>query len=96
MEAFDSRWLLVAPFFRWSPGHASTQQRHGCTPLMSLRELSCIHAHDVSDVMICQGPDDACAFRNQFAGFHPLWYAASRNPLDALLVGGRANSAHLA
>ena len=59
LDAFERRRLLIAYYFMWHAGQPAAQQCEGCTLYTSqIRELSFIHARDVTYATFCQGPYD--------------------------------------
>jgi predicted dithiol-disulfide oxidoreductase (DUF899 family) len=56
LDAFEERRLLIAYYFMWHTGHPAPEQCEGCTFFTSqVRELSYIHARDVTYATLCQG-----------------------------------------
>ena len=57
LDAFEGRRQLIAYYFMWHTGHPAPEQCEGCTWVTSqVRELSYIHARDVTYATFCQGP----------------------------------------
>ena len=49
LDVFEGRRMLIAYYFMWHTGHPAPEQCEGCTFFTSqVRELSNIHAHDVT------------------------------------------------
>jgi predicted dithiol-disulfide oxidoreductase (DUF899 family) len=95
LDAFDGRQLLIAYYFMWLTGHPAAEQCEGCTWVTSqVRELSYIHARDVTFAVLCQGPyEESVRYRN-FMGWEMPWYSAQKS-LDTLLVGRQVGHFHL-
>jgi predicted dithiol-disulfide oxidoreductase (DUF899 family) len=96
LDAFEGRRMLIAYYFMWRTGQPAPEQCEGCTWVTSqVRELSYIHARDVTFAVFCQGPyEESVRYRN-FMGWEMPWYSASRESLDMLLVGRRVGMMHL-
>jgi hypothetical protein len=57
LDAFESRWLLIAYYFMWYAGRPASAQCEGCTFFTAqVRELTTLHAKDVSYATFCQDP----------------------------------------
>src|SRR5579863_4646484 len=57
LDTFEGRRMLIAYYFMWHSGHPAPEQCEGCTWVTSqVRELSYIHARDVTYATFCQGP----------------------------------------
>jgi hypothetical protein len=96
LDAFEGRRMLIAYYFMWYPGRTAAQQYQGCTYFTSqVRELSYIHARDVTYATVCQGPYEEGARYRDFMGWKMPWYSASQESLERLLVGRRVGSMHL-
>ena len=95
LDAFEGRRLLIAYYFMWHTGHRAAEQCEGCTWVTSqVRELSYIHARDVTYAVLCQGPyEESFRYRN-FMGWEMPWYSAQKS-LDTLLVGRRVGMMHI-
>ena len=62
LDAFEGRQMLIAYYFMWYAGKPAPEQCEGCTKYTSqVRELSYIHAGDVTYATFCQGPYDESA-----------------------------------
>lgn len=89
LDAFEGRRMLIAYYFMWYPGRSAPEQCEGCTWVTSqVRELSYIHARDVTFAVFCQGPYDESARYREFMGWEMPWYSA-QDSRDALLGEGR-------
>jgi len=96
LDAFEGRRLLIAYYFMWSTGQPAPEQCEGCTWVTSqVRELSYLHARDVTYATICQGPYEESVRYRDFMGWEMPWYSAHRSSLDTLLVGRRIGMMHL-
>jgi predicted dithiol-disulfide oxidoreductase (DUF899 family) len=95
LDAFEGRKMLIAYYFMWHTGRPAPEQCEGCTWVTSqVRELSYIHARDVTYAVLCQGPYDESARYRDFMGWEMPWYSAQES-LDTLLVGRRVGHFHL-
>jgi predicted dithiol-disulfide oxidoreductase (DUF899 family) len=91
LDAFEGRRMLIAYYFMWYAGHPAPEQCEGCTKYTSqVRELSYIHARDVTYATFCQGPYEESARYRKFMGWEMPWYSA-QDSLDTLLAGRKAN-----
>lgn len=96
LEAFEGRRLLIAYYFMWYTGRPASKQCEGCTFFTSqVRELSTLHARNVTYATICQGPYDESARYRDFMGWEMPWYAASEASLETLLDGRKARTMYL-
>jgi predicted dithiol-disulfide oxidoreductase (DUF899 family) len=59
-----------------------------------VRELSYIHARDITFAVLCQGPYPESARYRDFMGWEMPWYSAQAS-LETLLVGRRIGMMHL-
>ena len=82
LDAFEGRRLLIAYYFMWRAGRPAAEQCEGCTFYTSqVRELTYLHARDVTYATFCQGPyEESVRYRE----LHGLG--------DALVLGPRARS----
>ncbi|HTF69018.1 MAG TPA: DUF899 family protein [Edaphobacter sp.] len=95
LDAFEERRMLIAYYFMWHTGHPAPEQCEGCTWVTSqVRELSYIHARDVTYATFCQGPYEESARYRDFMGWEMPWYSA-QDSLDTLLVGRRVGMMHI-
>jgi predicted dithiol-disulfide oxidoreductase (DUF899 family) len=95
LDAFEGRKMLLAYYFMWHSGHPAAEQCEGCTWVTSqVRELSYIHARDVTYAVLCQGPYEESARYRDFMGWQMPWYSAQKS-LGTLLVGRRVGRFHL-
>lgn len=95
LHAFEGRRMLIAYFHMWHAGKSAPEQCEGCTFFSTqVRELSALHARDVTYATFCQGPYEECA---PYAGFMdyamPLY--SVQDSLDMLLAGRAANRMYL-
>ena len=88
MDVFEGRRQLVAYFHMWYDGQPAAEQCEGCTFYNGqVRELSYLHARDVTYATVCEGPyDDSSKYRD-FMGWDVPWYAAGDG--GEALVDGR-------
>lgn len=87
LDAFEGRRMLIAYYFMWYAGKPAQRQCEGCTWVTSqVRELSYVHARDVTFAVFCKGPyQESVRYRN-FMGWDLPWYSA-QDSLDVLLTG---------
>ena len=95
LDTFEGRRLLIAYYFMWHSGKTAPEQCEGCTWVTSqVRELSYIHARDVTFAVFCQGPYEESARYRHFMGWEMPWYSAQVS-LDTLLVGRQVNRMYI-
>jgi predicted dithiol-disulfide oxidoreductase (DUF899 family) len=95
LDAFEGRRLLIAYYFMWHTGSPAPEQCEGCTWVTSqVRELSYMHARDVTYAIFAQGPYDESARYRKFMGWEIPWYSA-QGSLDTLLEGRRVGMMHI-
>ena len=95
LDAFEGRRMLIAYYLMWYTGRPAPEQCEGCTFFTSqVRELSNVHARDVTYATFCQGPYEESVRSRDFMGWEMPWYSA-QDSLDTLLVGRRAGMMHL-
>lgn len=95
LDAFEGRRMLIAYYFMWHTGRPAAEQCEGCTWITSqVRELTYIHARDVTFAVFCKGPYAESARYRNFMGWEMPWYSA-QDSLDALLVGRRPSMMYL-
>lgn len=95
LDAFEGRRMLIAYYFMWRAAQPAPAQCEGCTWVTSqVRELSYIHARDVTYAVLCQGPYEESARYRAFMGWEMPWYSALGS-LETLLAGRRAGLFHL-
>ena len=96
LDAFEGRRLLIAYYFMWHTGHPAAEQCEGCTWVTSqVRELSYIHARDVTYATFCQGPYEESVRYRDFMGWEMPWYSAAQDSLETLLVGRQVGMMHI-
>ena len=96
LEAFEGRRQLIAYYFMWYPGRPASGQCEGCTFFTSqVRELSTLHAKDVTYATFCQGPYDESARYRDFMGWEMPWYSVPNASLETLLDGRKAGTMYL-
>jgi predicted dithiol-disulfide oxidoreductase (DUF899 family) len=96
LDAFEGRQLLIAYYFMWYAGRPASRQCDGCTFFTSqVRELSSLHAKDVTYATFCQGPYEESARYRDFLGWQMPWYSISGASLDTLLSGRPAGRMYL-
>jgi predicted dithiol-disulfide oxidoreductase (DUF899 family) len=95
LDAFEGRQMLIAYYFMWHDGEPATEQCEGCTWVTAqVRELSYIHARDVTFAVFCQGPYEESARYRAFMGWEMRWYSAQAS-LETLLVGREKGMMHI-
>ncbi len=78
LEVFQGRRMLVAYFFMWHGGQPAARQCEGCTFFTSqVRELSSLHARDVTYATICEGPFPESDRYRAFMGWEQPWYSVA-------------------
>jgi predicted dithiol-disulfide oxidoreductase (DUF899 family) len=77
LDMFEGRRQLYVYFHMWHDGQPAEGQCEGCTFFNGqVRELSYLHARDVTYATVCEGPyDDSNKYR-EFMGWDVPWYAA--------------------
>jgi predicted dithiol-disulfide oxidoreductase (DUF899 family) len=91
IETFEGRRQLIAYHHMWHTGHPAAEQCEGCTFFNSqVRELSYLHARDVTYATFCQGPYEESVRYRDFMGWDVPWYSAA-DSIDVLMAG-RARS----
>lgn len=87
LETFEGRGQLIAYFQMWHTGHPAAEQCEGCTFFNSqVRELSYLHARDVTYATFCQGPYEESVRYRDFMGWDVPWYSAAKS-VDVLMAG---------
>jgi predicted dithiol-disulfide oxidoreductase (DUF899 family) len=96
LDVFEDRRMLIAYYFMWHAGLPAPEQCQGCTWVTSqVRELSYIHARDVTYAAFCQGPYEEGARYRDFMGWEMPWYSAPKDSLETLLVGRKVGMMHI-
>lgn len=96
LDAFEERQLLIAYYFMWYTGRPASRQCEGCTFFTSqVRELSSLHAKDVTYATFCQGPYEESARYRDFMGWELPWYSVPEDSRATLLDGRKAGSMYL-
>ncbi|MBO0848984.1 MAG: DUF899 domain-containing protein [Pseudonocardia sp.] len=87
LETFEGRRQLIAYYFMWHTGHPAAEQCEGCTFFNSqVRELSYLHARDITYATFCQGPYQESVRYRDFMGWDVPWYSAG-DSIDVLMAG---------
>jgi predicted dithiol-disulfide oxidoreductase (DUF899 family) len=87
LEVFDGRRLLIVYFHMWHTGQPAADQCEGCTfNNGQVRELSYLHARDVTYATFCEGPYEESVRYRDFMGWDVPWYSA-QDEASALLAG---------
>lgn len=96
LDAFEGRRMLIAYYFMWYAGRPAAAQCEGCTFFTAqVRELSTLHANDVTYATLCQGPYDESARYRDFMGWDMPWYSAPKASLETLLGRRRIGTMYL-
>ena len=89
LQVFEDRRQLIAYFHMWFTGHPAPEQCEGCTFFNSqVRELSHLHARDVTYATFCQGPFEESVRYRDFMGWDVPWYSVQGSA--EVLLAGRA------
>ena len=95
LDAFEGRRLLIAYYLMWRTGRPAPEQCEGCTFFTTqVRELSALHARDVTYATFSQGPYEESVRYRDFMGWEMPWYSAEAS-LETLLVGREVGMMHL-
>jgi predicted dithiol-disulfide oxidoreductase (DUF899 family) len=87
LETFEGRRQLIAYYHMWHTGHPASEQCEGCTFFNTqVRELSYLHARDVTYATFSQGPYDESVRYRDFLGLDMPWYSVAES-VDTLLAG---------
>jgi predicted dithiol-disulfide oxidoreductase (DUF899 family) len=87
LQAFEGRRQLVAYYHMWYTGRPAAEQCEGCTFFNGqVRELSYLHARDITYATFCQGPYEESVRYRDFMGWDVPWYSAAES-IDALMAG---------
>ena len=96
LEAFEGRRLLIAYYMMWYTGRPASKQCEGCTFFTSqVREVSTLHAKEVTYATFCQGPYEESARYRGFMGWEMPWYSVTGASLEALLDGRKPKTMYL-
>ncbi|HEV7943248.1 MAG TPA: DUF899 family protein [Solirubrobacteraceae bacterium] len=95
LDVFEGRRLLIGYYFMWYAGRPAAEQCEGCTLYTTqVRELSYLHARDVTYATLCQGPYEESVRYRDFMGWDMPWYSAQES-IQTLLVGRKVGMFHL-
>jgi predicted dithiol-disulfide oxidoreductase (DUF899 family) len=87
LDVFEGRRQLIVYFHMWHTGQPAASQCEGCTFFNGqLRELSYLHARDITFATFSQGPYPESAAYRDFLGLEMPWYSAAESA-DELLAG---------
>ena len=87
VDVFEGRRQLIAYFHMWHTGKPAQDQCEGCTFFNGqVRELSYLHARDVTFATFSEGPYQESRAYRDFLGLEMPWYSAQHSA-DALLAG---------
>ncbi len=88
LETFEGRRQLIAYYHMWFPGNPASEQCEGCTFYNGqVRELSYLHARDVTYATFCYGPYEESVRYRDFMGWDVPWYSVQDSA--GRLLGGR-------
>lgn len=88
LDAFEGRSQLFASYTMWHTGNSAADQCEGCTFFNShVRELSYLHARDVTFAVLCEGPFEASNRYREFMGWDMPWYSVPAGSADRLIDG---------
>jgi predicted dithiol-disulfide oxidoreductase (DUF899 family) len=87
LEVFEGRRQLIAYFHMWAEGRPAIEQCEGCTHYNGqVRELSYLHARDVTYATFCQGPyPESVRYRTTGRGWEAM--SPSYRLLDMTVFG---------
>ncbi|TDC96140.1 DUF899 family protein [Actinomadura sp. 7K507] len=95
LEAFEGRRRLVAYYMMWYTGRPAAEQCEGCTYFNGqVRELSALHAADITYATLCQGPYEESVRYRDFMGWDMPWYSA-QDSVETLLTGRTVGMFHI-
>ena len=87
LETFEGRRRLIAYYHMWHIGQPAAGQCEGCTFFNGqVRELSYLHARDITYATFCQGPYEESVRYRHFMGWEMPWYSAAES-IDVLMTG---------
>ena len=85
VDVFEERRQLFVYYHMWHTGRPAPEQCEGCTFFNGqVRELSYLHARDVTYATFSEGPYPESARYREFMGYEMPWYSA-KDSADALL-----------
>ena len=88
IETFEGRTQLFASYHMWHDGEPAERQCEGCSfNSGQMRELSYLHARDVTYAVFCEGPFDASDRYRAFMGWEMPWYSVPESSVDGLIAG---------
>lgn len=95
LQAFEGRRILIAYLHMWHAGRSAPDQCEGCTFFTTqVRELSALHARDVTYATFFQAHYAECAAYAGFMDYAMPCYSA-RDSLETLLDGRQPNRMYL-
>jgi predicted dithiol-disulfide oxidoreductase (DUF899 family) len=95
LDVFEGRRQLIAYFHMWYDGRPAIEQCEGCTFYNGqVRELSYLHARDVTYATFCHGPYEESVRYRDFMGWDVPWYSA-QDAAEVLLDGRPAGMFYL-
>ena len=91
LDAFEGRQQLIAYYHMWFTGEPAAEQCEGCTFVNGqVRELSYLHARDITYATLCWGPYDESVRYRDFMGWDVPWYSVAESA-DVLRAGRTLN-----
>ena len=88
LDAFEGRSQLFASYHMWHLGQPAEKQCEGCTfNSGQMRELSYLHARDVTYAVFCEGPFDESYRYRAFMGWEMPWYSVPEASEERLIAG---------
>jgi predicted dithiol-disulfide oxidoreductase (DUF899 family) len=91
LDVFEGRRQLIAYYHMWYTGEPAIEQCEGCTFFNSqVRELSYLHARNITYATFCWGPYDESVRYRDFMGWDVPWYSLGESA-DVLRAGRPVN-----
>ena len=88
LETFEGRSQLFASYHMWHLGQPAAKQCEGCTfNSGQVRELSYLHARDVTYAVFCEGPFRESDRYREFMGWEMPWYSVPEESQERLIAG---------
>lgn len=88
LDTFEGCAQLFASYHMWYTGRPAADQCEGCTfNSGQVRELSYLHARDVTYAVFCEGPFPESNRYREFMGWEMPWYAVPEASQERLITG---------
>ena len=88
LDTFEGCAQLFASYHMWYTGRPAAEQCEGCTfNSGQVRELSYLHARDVTYAVFCEGPFPESNRYREFMGWEMPWYAVPEASQERLITG---------